>query len=116
MLSPPLANNLGRALCSELLHCSSPLHDHVVRARERPAGRCRSCSAAKRCLTGIRIGVSAAMAACVMFSGGVAATLAFSNPRRLCIQVNVRHLVARIVRRHGCFEDVSLSCKECQGS
>lgn len=42
----------------------------------------------------MRMGVLAAMAACVMFRGGVAATLAFGNSSRLCVQVNVRHLVA----------------------
>jgi hypothetical protein len=65
-----------------------------------------------QCLTGMRIDVVAAVAACVMFCGGIVATLVFSNPRRLCIPVNVRHLVAG-VRYHACFEDLLKPSKRC---
>ena len=80
-----------------------------------------------RCLTGMRNGMVATVAACVMFCGGVhvVATLGFSNPRCLCITVNVRHLVTGgceiprlldVLNPPRTSENLLSSCKECQGS
>ena len=38
----------GSVSCSKLLHCSSPLHGHVVQPRGCPASRCRTCFIAHR--------------------------------------------------------------------
>lgn len=80
-----------------------------------------------RCLTGMRNSMVAAVVACVMFCGGVhvVATLGFGDPRRLCITVNVRHLVTGdceiprlldVLKPPRTFENLLSSCKECQGS